>query len=122
MIDRRTASGVSPQSDAVNVRARLQQAQTERMQLRLQQQHMHTELELLIGRRFSELITPAPLAAVPMTIDEVTGAALDAAPELVRMDAEQRIAEEVIATSRASLSPSLSLRYQRLFGGGSLYA
>lgn len=122
MIDRRTASGVSPQSDAVNVRARLQPAQTERMQLRLQQQHMHTELELLIGRRFSELITPAPVAAVPMTIDEVTGAALDAAPELVRMDAEQRIAEEVIATSRASLSPSLSLRYQRLFGGGSLYA
>jgi adhesin transport system outer membrane protein len=55
-------------------------------------------------------------------LDDAVEAALEKAPELARLNAKERIAEETIAATRSNLSPSLSLRYQRIFGGGTLYA
>lgn len=122
MIDRRVESGVSPKADAINVRARLQQAQGERMQMSLQLQSARTELELLLGRRFGALAIPPPLVKLALNMDEALNRVLDIAPELARLNAEERVAEEAIAATRSSLSPSLALRYQRVFGGGTLYA
>ncbi len=122
MIDRRVESGVSPKADAINVRARLQQAQGERMQMSLQLQSARTELELLLGRRFGALAIPPPLVKLALNMDEALDRVLDIAPELARLNAEERVAEEAIAATRSSLSPSLALRYQRVFGGGTLYA
>ena len=122
MIDRRVESGISPKADAINVRARLQQSQSERMQMALQLQNAHTELELLLGRRFTALVVPPPLAKLSLNMDEALDIVLDTAPELARLNAEERVAEEAIAATRSSLSPSLALRYQRVFGGGTFYA
>jgi adhesin transport system outer membrane protein len=122
MIDRRVESGISPKADSVNVRARLQQANSERLQLRLQRRNIRTELELLIGQRFSELAVPQALLPDAISLDGAVEAALEKAPELARLNAEERVAEETIAATRSNLSPSLSLRYQRIFGGGTLYA
>jgi adhesin transport system outer membrane protein len=122
MIDRRVESGVSPKADAINVRARLQQSQSERMQMALQLQNARTELELLLGRRFTALVVPPPLAKLSLNMDEALDIVLDTAPELARLNAEERVAEEAIAATRSSLSPSLALRYQRVFGGGTFYA
>ena len=122
MIDRRVESGVSPKADAINVRARLQQSQSERMQMVLQLQNARTELELLLGRRFTVLVVPPPLAKLSLNMDEALDIVLDTAPELARLNAEERVAEEAIAATRSSLSPSLALRYQRVFGGGTFYA
>ena len=122
MIDRRVDSGISPKADAINVRARLQQSQSERMQMALQLQNAHTELELLLGRRFTALVVPPPLAKLSLNMDEALDIVLDTAPELARLNAEERVAEEAIAATRSSLSPSLALRYQRVFGGGTFYA
>ena len=122
MIDRRVESGISPKADAINVRARLQQSQSERMQMSLQLQNTRTELELLLGRRFTALVVPPPLAKLSLNMDEALDIVLDTAPELARLNAEERVAEEVIAATRSSLSPSLALRYQRVFGGGTFYA
>ena len=122
MIDRRVESGISPKADAINVRARLQQSQSERMQMALQLQNAHTELELLLGRRFTVLVVPPPLAKLSLNMDEALDIVLDTAPELARLNAEERVAEEAIAATRSSLSPSLALRYQRVFGGGTFYA
>lgn len=122
MIDRRVGSGVSPKNDAINVRARLQQAQSERVQMTLQLQNIRTELELLVGFTFTDLVPPALLSPSNVGLDEALRAALETAPELGRLNAEERAAEEVIAAARSSLFPSLSLRYQRIFGGGALYA
>lgn len=122
MIDRRVESGISPKADAINVRARLQQSQSERMQMSLQLQNTRTELELLLGRRFTALVAPPPLAKLSLNMDEALDIVLDTAPELARLNAEERIAEEAIAATRSSLSPSLALRYQRVFGGGTFYA
>jgi adhesin transport system outer membrane protein len=122
MIDRRVESGISPKADAINVRARLQQSQSERMQMSLQLQNTRTELELLLGRRFTALVVPPPLAKLSLNMDEALDIVLDTAPELARLNAEERVAEEAIAATRSSLSPSLALRYQRVFGGGTFYA
>ena len=122
MIDRRVESGISPKADAINVRARLQQSQSERMQMVLQLQNARTELELLLGRRFTALVVPPPLAKLSLNMDEALDIVLDTAPELARLNAEERVAEEAIAATRSSLSPSLALRYQRVFGGGTFYA
>jgi adhesin transport system outer membrane protein len=122
MIDRRVENGISPKADAVNVRARLQQANSERLQLQLQRRNTRTELELLIGQRFSELAVPQALLPAAISLEDAVHIALENAPELARLNAEERVAEETIAATRSSLSPSLSLRYQRIFGGGTLYA
>lgn len=122
MIDRRVENGISPKADAVNVRARLQQANSERLQLQLQRRNTRTELELLIGQRFSDLAVPQALLAAAISLEDAVHIALENAPELARLNAEERVAEETIAATRSSLSPSLSLRYQRIFGGGTLYA
>ena len=122
MIDRRVDNGISPKADAVNVRARLQQANSERLQLQLQRRNTRTELELLIGQRFSELTVPQALLPAAISLEDAVHVALENAPELARLNAEERVAEETIAATRSSLSPSLSLRYQRIFGGGTLYA
>ena len=122
MIDRRVESGISPKADAINVRARLQQANSERLQLYLQRRNVHTELELLIGQRFSELVVPQALLPGGISLEDAVNITLQNAPELARLNAEERVAEETIAATRSSLSPSLSLRYQRIFGGSTLYA
>lgn len=122
MIDRRVESGISPKADAVNVRARLQQANSERLQLQLQRRNTRTELELLIGQRFSELAVPQSLPPAAISLEDAVHNALENAPELARLNAEERVAEETISATRSSLSPSLSLRYQRIFGGGNVYA
>ena len=122
MIDRRVDNGISPKADAVNVRARLQQANSERLQLQLQRRNTRTELELLIGQRFSELTVPQALLPSAISLEDAVHIALENAPELARLNAEERVAEETIAATRSSLSPTLSLRYQRIFGGSTLYA
>ena len=110
MIDRRVENGISPKADAVNVRARLQQANSERLQLQLQRRNTRTELELLIGQRFSELTVPQALLPAAISLEDAVHIALENAPELARLNAEERVAEETIAATRSSLSPSLSLR------------
>jgi adhesin transport system outer membrane protein len=122
MIDRRVENGISPKADAVNVRARLQQATSERLQLHLQRRNIRTELELLIGQRFSELVVPQALQPSAISLEDAVQITLDNAPELARLNAEERVAEETIAATRSNLSPSLSLRYQRIFGGSTFYA
>jgi adhesin transport system outer membrane protein len=121
MIDRRVNSGVSPKNDGVNVRARLQQAQSEQMQMTLQLKNARAELELLAGRKFGVLVLPRMPQLAVGSLNEALDATLDAAPELGRLNAEERAAEQVIAATRSSLSPALSLRYNRTFGGGTLY-
>lgn len=122
MINRRVEIGISPKADAINVRARLQQANSERLQLHLQRRNVHTELELLIGQRFSELAVPQAILPATISLEDAVHITLQNAPELARLNAEERVAEETIAATRSSLSPSLSLRYQRIFGGSTLYA
>lgn len=121
MIDRRVATGVSPKNDGVNVRARLQQAQSEQLQMKLQLRNARTELELLVGRKFGALAQPRMPQMTLASMNEALDVTLDTAPELGRLNAEERAAEEAIAATRSSLSPALSLRYNRTFGGGTLY-
>lgn len=121
MISRRVASGISPPSDSVTVRARLQQAQGEHLQMTLQRQNAGNQLEALVGYRFGELALPRVPKLTLQTIDDALDAALAHAPQLARLSAEERVADEAIAASKSSLSPALSLRYQRFFGGGNLY-
>ena len=122
LIDRRVDTGISPKSDGVNVRAKLQQAQGELLQLTLQLRNARAELEVLIGRRFGELVPPLALRKSAPNLDESLQAAIGSAPTLGRLAAEERAAEETIAATKSSLSPALSVRYNRTFGGGTLYA
>lgn len=121
MIDRRVASGISALSDSVNVRARLQQAQGEQLQMTRQRQSADTQLEVLVGRSFDTLAVPrTPKLTLP-TLGEALDASLGHAPQLERLSAEERVADQAIVASKSSLSPVLALRYHRNFGGGNLY-
>ncbi|MCM0045296.1 MAG: TolC family protein [Burkholderiaceae bacterium] len=122
MIDRRVAGGVSPRNDGTSVRARLQQARSEQLQMRLQLDNARAELEVLVGRRFGELAQPLTPRLGLATLDEALDASLASAPQLGRLSAEERAAEETITAARSKLSPALSVRYNKLFGGGTLYA
>lgn len=122
MIDRRVAGGVSPRNDGTSVRARLQQARSEQLQMRLQLNNARAELEVLVGRRFGELAQPLMPRLGLATLDEALDASLASAPQLGRLSAEERAAEETIAAARSKLSPALSVRYNKFFGGGTLYA
>jgi adhesin transport system outer membrane protein len=122
MIDRRVAGGVSPRNDGTSVRARLQQARSEQLQMRLQLNNARAELEVLVGRNFGELAQPLMPRLGLATLDEALDASLASAPQLGRLSAEERAAEETIAAARSKLSPALSIRYNKLFGGGTLYA
>lgn len=121
MIERRVAAGISPRSDGVTVRARLQQAQGEQLQMALQRKSAGTQLEVLVGRRVGELATPRAARLTLASVDEALEQALAHAPQLQRLGAEERVADQAIAASKGSLSPTLALRYQRTFGGGNLY-
>ncbi len=121
MIERRVASGISPRSDSVTVRARLQQAQGEQLQMALQRKSADTQLEILVGRKFSELAIPRAPKLTLASVDEAFDKTLERAPQLARLSAEERVADQAIATSKSSLWPALALRYQRTFGGGNLY-
>ncbi len=121
MIDRRVASGISPRSDGVTVHARMQQAQSEQLQLTLQKKSTITQLEMLVGRKFSDLAMPRSPKLTLATLDEAIDKALAQAPQLERLSAEERVADQAIAISKSSLWPELALRYQRTFGGGNLY-
>lgn len=122
MIERRVAAGISPQNDGTTVRARLHQARSEHLQMRLQLNNARAELEVLVGRRIGELVPPPSPRLGLSTLDDALDAALASAPQLGRLSAEERAAEEAIAATRSNLSPALSLRYNKLFGGGTLYA
>lgn len=122
MIARRVDGGISPRNDGTTVRGRLQQARSELLQMRLQLNNARTELEVLVGRRFGELVLPAMPRLGLATLDEALDASLASAPQLGRLSAEERAAGEMIAATRSSLSPALSIRYNKLFGGGTLYA
>ncbi len=122
MIDRRVAGGVSPRNDGTSVRARLQQTRSEQLQMLLQLNNARAELEVLVGRRFGELAQPLMPRLGLATLDEALDASLASAPQLGRLSAEERAAEETIAAARSKLSPALSIRYNKLFGGGTLYA
>lgn len=121
MIDRRVASGISPRSDGVTVRARMQQAQSEQLQLTLQKKSTMTQLEMLVGRKFSDLAMPRSPKLTLAALDEAIDKALAQAPQLERLSAEERVVDQAIAISKSSLWPELALRYQRTFGGGNLY-
>jgi len=77
MIDRRVENGISPNADAVNVRARLQQARSERLQMDLQLKQVRSEIELLLGRRSTELLAPPSLASNLSDLPDALQAALD---------------------------------------------
>ncbi len=121
MIERRVASGISPRSDSVAVRARLQQAQDEQLQMTLQRKNAGTQLEVLVGRSFGELAIPRMPALTLATLEEAVDRSLEHAPQLERLTAEERVADQAIAASKSSLLPELALRYQRTFGGGNFY-
>jgi len=93
MIDRRVENGISPNADAVNVRARLQQVRSKRLQMELQLKQIRSEIELLLGRRFTELSVPPALASNTIDLPDALQAALDSSPELAKLNAEERIAE-----------------------------
>ncbi len=121
MIERRVASGVSPRSDGITVRARLQQAQGEHLQMALQKKSTETQLEILVGRKYSELAIPRSPKLTLANLGEALDKSLEYAPQLERLNAEERVADQAIASSKSSLWPALALRYQRNFGGGNLY-
>jgi adhesin transport system outer membrane protein len=119
MIQRRVTQEVSSQTDQRLADARLQQARHDLSQAR---QSLRGALAQL-GQ-----LGDGPVGAVswegledpvgPPSLDAALAAALDASPTLRRLAHEEQAAEAAIAQRKSAVLPQVSLRVERVTGGG----
>lgn len=119
LIERRAENQVSPLSEVVSARARLQQARSELLQLRNSLQNARAALSIALGESGLSLKTPDTTEPrwLP-TQDEVADRALAYAPKLRRMAAEKRQLEAEMRSRKSSISPQISVRRDEYFNNG----
>jgi adhesin transport system outer membrane protein len=122
LIERRAENQVSPQSEVVSARARLQQARSELLQLRNGLQNAKAALSLALGETNAILQTPDTKAPRWMpSQDEVVERALTYTPKLRRLAAEKKQLEAEMRARKSSISPQLSLRRDEHFNNGNSF-
>lgn len=117
LIERRAAAGASPEADVQNILSRIRQAEAEATLNASLLASARAQYQSLLGGpadagdwpATAQLLTPAEVQAVPERAAENHPALQLAKTTIAREDADRR-------SSRARLSPELSLRYVRSFG------
>ena len=111
LIERRAENQVSPLSEVVSARARLQQARSDLLNLRNSLQNARAALNLALGE--SGLALNAPNTKAPRWApaqEEVIDRALRYAPKLRRMTSERQQLEAEMRSRKAAIFPQISFR------------
>lgn len=116
MILRRVATEVSPAADATVALARLQQARAEQIQFRNQVETSRIALERVTGLRVEAVDLAVPVASGWSDLTAALEAALSFAPELQRLQAQERASMAQIEVSRSALMPQVSLTHTHYAG------
>jgi adhesin transport system outer membrane protein len=117
LIERRARSELSPLSEIIVAKARLDQAKTENLQLKTQAINARADLEVLIGHTVSYLKHPNKALDVPENLKVAIDSALAFAPVIKRLRKEADAATSDIDVANSSMYPQLSARSQENFGG-----
>lgn len=127
MVLRRSAQGLSTQSDVNLARTRLESIEADMLTARVQLESALDRISSLVGRpiKASEL-TPASKQGLPvgLAIDApIENQLLEAyhmSPQLAKTRAQISVAEAELALAKAALSPEIFLRAERQFGSYSV--
>lgn len=121
LIERRAENQVSPLSEVVSARARLQQARSDFLNLRNNLQNARAALNLALGE--SGLALNAPNTKAPRwspAQEEVIDQSLRYAPKLRRMASERQQLEAEMRSRKAAIFPQISFRRdEHIPNGGS---
>lgn len=117
LIERRARSELSPMSEIVVAKARLDQAKTENLQFKTQAINARADLEILIKRSVTYLKHPNKALEMPDSLKEIIEAALTFSPTIKRLEKESEAAGADIDVAKSSMYPQLSARTQESFGG-----
>jgi outer membrane protein, adhesin transport system len=117
LIDRRAKSEISPHSEVVMAKARLEQARSERLQLQTLFVNAKEDLEQLTSEPVSILKVPVVDLELPNNLEQTIQIALQNSPAIKRLTFEMQASESDIDAKRATLMPQLSVRYQQFWGG-----
>lgn len=121
LIERRVGSEISSQADLTLARGRLAQAQGELRQIESQAAAARSVLEQAVGRPVPDVASPAERPLPFADLDAAVAAALQASPELLRLQREIDAAQRDVQARRASRYPQVvaRIRYDLGSGGGS---
>lgn len=117
LMKRRTESEVSPNSELIMSRARLESARSERLQFEASYQNAKADLEQLIGEKVESISYPRMDLMVREPLEISVTKALDFSPQIKQAQAQILASASDIEGKRAALYPQLSARYQQAYGG-----
>ena len=117
LIGRRVESQISPMSDGTMANARLAQARAELNQLSALAERAQSSLTQALGKPVTEIQTPNFPDLSGTNDFLIRQKALDYAPALRRLNAEEDVLTADIAARKSALWPQLKLRAEKNSGG-----
>jgi adhesin transport system outer membrane protein len=117
LIGRRVESQISPMSDGTMANARLAQARAELNQLSALAERAQSSLTQALGKPVTEIQTPNFPDLSGTNDFLIRQKALDYAPALRRLNAEEAVLTADIASRKSALWPQLKLRAEKNSGG-----
>jgi adhesin transport system outer membrane protein len=117
LMTRRTESEVSPNSELIMSRSRLESARSERLQFEASYANAKADLEQLIGEKIEAISYPRMDLVVRNPLDVSVSKALDFSPQIKQAQAQIMASAADIEGKKSAFYPQLSARYQQAWGG-----
>ena len=115
LIQRRANNEVSPKSEVVVAKARLEQSKSEKLNLEASYLNAKSDLEQLISRKVDKLAFPIPNLSLTGDLEGMIDQVVSSAPVLKRADYEIQVSEADINIKKSVLMPQISLRYEKFW-------
>lgn len=115
LIQRRANNEVSPKSEVVVAKARLEQSKSEKLNLEASYLNAKSDLEQLISRKVDKLAFPIPNLSLTGDLEGMIDQVVSTAPVLKRADYEIQVSEADINIKKSVLMPQVSLRYEKFW-------
>lgn len=115
LIQRRAKNEVSPKSEVVVAKARLEQSKSEKLNLEASYLNAKSDLEQLISRKIDKLAFPIPNLTLSGDLEGMIDQVVNTAPVLKRADYEIQVSEADINIKKSVLMPQISLRYEKFW-------
>ncbi|WP_158273273.1 TolC family protein [Limnohabitans sp. WS1] len=117
LIGRRVESQISPMSDGTMANARLAQARAELNQLSALAERAQSSLTQALGKSVTDIQTPSFPSLSGTNDFLIRQKALDYAPALRRLNAEEAVLKADIESRKSALWPQIKLRAEKNSGG-----
>lgn len=115
LIERRAKNEVSPKSEVIVARARLEQAKSEKINLEASYLNAKSDLEQLISTRVDKLSFPVPDLKMEGSLDDMIDKVVRNAPVLKRANYEIQASEADLENKKSALLPQISVRYEKFW-------